>query len=173
MGWTDERVQQLRQDWAAGLSGSQIAGRMGKSRNAIIGKLHRLGLRRSTAPRKTYVRKPRRYSPSRPKSPFNSSFARQPLAPSSQRAMGPDASGSSLPVLPAQPSLDLALEALKPGLRECRFPYGDAVPFKFCGHKTIDGLPYCEAHDRLCCAPMPPSRRRGFVLNLNINGPRI
>lgn len=44
-GWTDERTEKLRADWAAGLSASQIAERMGGiTRNSVIGKAHRLGL---------------------------------------------------------------------------------------------------------------------------------
>ena len=45
MSWTDERVVLLRELWAQGLSASQIAARLGGvSRNAVIGKAHRLGL---------------------------------------------------------------------------------------------------------------------------------
>ena len=45
MGWTDERVELLKKLWAEGLSASQIAGRLGGvTRNAVIGKVHRLGL---------------------------------------------------------------------------------------------------------------------------------
>ena len=45
MAWTDERVELLKKLWAEGLSASQIAGRLGGvTRNAVIGKVHRLGL---------------------------------------------------------------------------------------------------------------------------------
>ena len=45
MAWTDERVELLKKLWAEGLSASQIAGRLGSvTRNAVIGKVHRLGL---------------------------------------------------------------------------------------------------------------------------------
>ena len=45
MNWTDERVELLRKLWAEGLSASQIAAQMGGvSRNAVIGKVHRLKL---------------------------------------------------------------------------------------------------------------------------------
>jgi GcrA cell cycle regulator len=45
MGWTDERVERLKKLWADGLSASQIAGELGGiTRNAVIGKVHRLGL---------------------------------------------------------------------------------------------------------------------------------
>ena len=56
MTWTDERVELLKKLWADGLSASQIAGELGGiTRNAVIGKVHRLGL--SAAPSR---RPPRR-----------------------------------------------------------------------------------------------------------------
>ena len=48
MSWTDERVSRLAKLWADGLSASQIAAELGgMTRNAVIGKVHRLGLSRS------------------------------------------------------------------------------------------------------------------------------
>ena len=46
MSWTDERVEHLKKMWLEGLSASQIAGELanGVTRNAVIGKVHRLGL---------------------------------------------------------------------------------------------------------------------------------
>ena len=45
MTWTDERVETLKKLWADGLSASQIAAELGGiTRNAVIGKVHRLGL---------------------------------------------------------------------------------------------------------------------------------
>ncbi|PIR86534.1 GcrA cell cycle regulator, partial [Candidatus Kaiserbacteria bacterium CG10_big_fil_rev_8_21_14_0_10_43_70] len=45
MAWTDERADMLKKLWAEGLSASQIANRLGSvTRNAVIGKVHRLGL---------------------------------------------------------------------------------------------------------------------------------
>ena len=69
MGWTDERVELLKKLWAEGLSASQIAGRLGGvTRNAVIGKVHRLGLSgratssRSSSPRPRRTHVPRRQS---------------------------------------------------------------------------------------------------------------
>jgi GcrA cell cycle regulator len=45
ISWTDERVELLKKLWSEGLSASQIAGELGGvTRNAVIGKVHRLGL---------------------------------------------------------------------------------------------------------------------------------
>ncbi|MEO1707438.1 MAG: GcrA family cell cycle regulator, partial [Pseudomonadota bacterium] len=53
MAWTDERVELLKKYWAEGLSASQIANKMGGvTRNAVIGKVHRLGLSGRATPAK-------------------------------------------------------------------------------------------------------------------------
>src|ERR1043166_1025519 len=45
-GWTSERIEIINTLFDAGLSCSQIAGEIGTTRNAVIGKMHRLGLSR-------------------------------------------------------------------------------------------------------------------------------
>ena len=58
MSWTDERVEILTKMWAEGNSASQIAKELGGvTRNAVIGKVHRLGLsnRRQLAPRRNRI----------------------------------------------------------------------------------------------------------------------
>ena len=46
MAWTDERIDHLKKMWEKGLTASQIAEELGGvSRNAVIGKAHRLGLK--------------------------------------------------------------------------------------------------------------------------------
>ena len=86
MNWTDERVELLKKLWQDGLSASQIAAELGGvTRNAVIGKVHRLGLSgRAKAPSSSVprVRKARPQSPmmrvSRPASRGNTALARQP-----------------------------------------------------------------------------------------------
>ena len=66
MSWTDERVELLKKLWTDGLSASQIASRMGGlTRNAVIGKVHRLGLSGRTRPARPRAPKPRHSVPSR------------------------------------------------------------------------------------------------------------
>lgn len=51
MSWTDERIDRLRELWSQGITASQIADELGGvSRNAVIGKAHRLGLQSRPSP---------------------------------------------------------------------------------------------------------------------------
>lgn len=61
MAWTDDRIDVLRKLWDKGLSASQIAGELGEgvTRNAVIGKAHRLGLKSRPSPVKAEAAKPR------------------------------------------------------------------------------------------------------------------
>jgi len=84
--WSDDRVELLKKLWADGLSASQIAGELGGiTRNAVIGKVHRLGLSgRAKAPSSSVPRprKPRAAAPifraQRPMMRGNTALAQQP-----------------------------------------------------------------------------------------------
>ena len=61
MSWTDERVESLKKFWQEGLSASQIASRIGGvTRNAVIGKVHRLGLAGRATTSRMKSHRPRR-----------------------------------------------------------------------------------------------------------------
>jgi GcrA cell cycle regulator len=89
--WTDERVELLKKLWADGLSASQIAGEMGGvTRNAVIGKVHRLGLsgrgkaKAAPAARPRKTRSPALRLPWRARGPRPCSPLRRRLSPSTQ-----------------------------------------------------------------------------------------
>ncbi len=65
MSWTDDRIDKLEKLWAKGLSASQIAGQIGDgvTRNAVIGKAHRLGLKSRPSPVKSDPKKPKKPAP--------------------------------------------------------------------------------------------------------------
>jgi len=152
-GWTDENVELLKKLWADGLSASQIARKIGEvTRNAVIGKVHRLGL----ACRKTTSRQPvpRRTSPRRDRSgrvelrlpPSRFVRAASPLPPSPP---------------PSVAALMLPLRQLRDD--QCHWPIGDprAPGFGFCGRRKSTGIPYCEHHAAI--AYNPAARRRSAV----------
>lgn len=151
MGWTEERVNTLRKLWAEGLSASQIAKQLGGvTRNAVIGKVHRLGLAG-------------RATPSRP--------AKRPVRTQRPRVISPSAPrlkpASNTPALVVPQLEPLTLETGKTAnvltLNEsmCKFPIGDPneADFAFCGRAASCG-PYCQDHARLAYQPSQARKRR-------------
>jgi GcrA cell cycle regulator len=156
MGWTEDRVIVLKNLWAEGLSASQIAKQLGGgvTRNAVIGKVHRLGLAG-------------RATPSRP--------AKRPVRVARPR---PIVTGTPMRPRPApvQPHVQAA-PPLEPMLRPdgkvvtvltlnegtCRWPIGDpsSADFAFCGRHPAGG-PYCSEHNRLAYQPQTPKKKKPY-----------
>jgi GcrA cell cycle regulator len=158
MAWTDERVELLKKLWAEGLSASQIAGRLGSvTRNAVIGKVHRLGLsgRATTSRMKSHRPRPRLAAKRLAKGRF------APLGNPAFRALYAEAEAYQPPV--EELVIPMAERKSIASLDECscRWPIGDPQmsDFYFCGKKKVPGLPYCEFHARRAFQP-PQSRRR-------------
>ncbi|SBV32856.1 GcrA cell cycle regulator [uncultured Sphingopyxis sp.] len=85
MSWTDERIEQLRSMWEKGLTASQIADELGGvSRNAVIGKAHRLGLKSRPSPVKATEKAARPVKAAAPK-PATPAAAPRPAAPAAPR----------------------------------------------------------------------------------------
>lgn len=130
--WTDEDRERIRELWInSGMSASQIAAEFpGKSRNAIIGIVYRMGLSGTRQrPKRTYIVRPR----TQRKAPF---VKKVPLKPQPE----PEPVDDLAAVWPLHLSLfDLTK-------RTCKFPFGTETPFTFCGHTTAPGHPYCKAH---------------------------
>jgi GcrA cell cycle regulator len=162
--WTDERVELLKKLWADGLSASQIAGELGNvTRNAVIGKVHRLGLSGRAKD------KPASAAPQRPRKTVRAPSAPAPIAPQ------PHINVVSAPI-PLQPVMeesevlaedDMAVPMSERvtimDLREsmCRWPMGDPTKpeFRFCGARSITGLPYCTHHARIAYQPVADRKR--------------
>jgi GcrA cell cycle regulator len=152
MGWTDERVELLKKLWQDGLSASQIAKQLGGvTRNAVIGKVHRLGLSGRAAPTK----------PARPiiKAPRPQRPAAAPSAP--RRISEPMA---SMPTPPAPVRyIDEApgsATVLTLGAHMCKWPIGDPSSdnFTFCGRRASEG-PYCGEHAQVAYQPAQTKKR--------------
>jgi GcrA cell cycle regulator len=149
MSWTDERVETLKKLWLEGLSASQIAKQLGGvTRNAVIGKVHRLGLSgRATPsqPQRAAFRAPR---PPRPVPP--------PAIPRRVEAAPAAAAPPPVPMLPEAPGTATVLTL---GAHMCKWPIGDpsSDDFTFCGRRVGDG-PYCDDHARVA---YQPQQKRG------------
>ncbi len=159
MSWTDERVDLLRKLWTDGLSASQIAAELGGvTRNAVIGKVHRLGLsgrakgsnQSNTGRRKAAAAK----SPSFTKTQKTSN-GNQPRAATQSAPVRP------APVVDVPKPVALMLNLLQLTDSTCRFPIGDPQEenFGFCGSSPRDSDPYCEYHCRIAYQPAADRRR--------------
>jgi GcrA cell cycle regulator len=160
--WTDERVELLKKLWADGLSASQIAAELGGvTRNAVIGKVHRLGLSgraksaSSSAPRQ---RKPRPAAHvmrvSRPTAHGNTALAAHThYAYAEEQEFEPEPVENVIPMGQRRTILELTEDT-------CRWPIGDpgSAEFFFCGGRPITTGPYCSYHSRM--AYQPPAARR-------------
>ncbi|HEX7073929.1 MAG TPA: GcrA family cell cycle regulator [Hyphomicrobiaceae bacterium] len=164
MGWTDERVEQLKRLWAEGLSASQIAGRLGGvTRNAVIGKVHRLGLsgRATTSRMKSHRARPRTSPGSVTKRPAAKPRFGTIGNPALRALYQPDAETYVPPAeeLVIPPEERKTLQMLTE--TSCRWPIGDpqTPEFHFCNRNKVPGLPYCEIHARRAFQPPQPRRR--------------
>ncbi len=161
MSWTDERVELLKKLWSEGLSASQIAGRIGSvTRNAVIGKVHRLGLsgRATTSRMKSH----------RPRARMANAAKRVAAKPRFAQAGNPAVRALYMDAevyIPPVEELVIPMAERKTiqTLTEtsCRWPIGDpqASDFHFCGKTKVALLPYCEFHARRAFQPAVPRRR--------------
>jgi GcrA cell cycle regulator len=143
--WTGPRIEQLTKLALAGkMSAAQIANELGGcSRNAVLGKIHRLRLiftKPDTPPR---VRREPKLRIAYVNGHSNQMRITEWI-PADQVEL------RCAEIVPR----NLALEALEPN--DCRFPYDDG-PFTFCGHPQREGSSYCTAHyslTRVCTRPV-------------------
>ena len=137
--WTTERIALLKDRIDAGLSCGQIAREIGVSRNAVIGKAHRLGLSRfkgATAGHRerTDARNVARSRVAAYTRTLLALWAKPPLA----FAQAPEDSANLCPLFELQQW-------------HCRWPIGDPSrrKFRLLRNKQVDSLPYCAAHARM------------------------
>ncbi|HAJ83157.1 MAG: GcrA family cell cycle regulator [Planktomarina sp.] len=183
MSWTDERVDVLKKMWGEGQSASVIAKELGGvTRNAVIGKVHRLGLSNrvtSTTAKPAAKDKAKAGMKAKPAVP---AAPPKPISAPETVRITPPAVRKIIPAgqpLPPQPSAnEISPEALakvsevektakRISLMEltektCKWPVGDPATddFWFCGLAVKTGKPYCEAHVGVAFQPMSSRRDR-------------
>jgi GcrA cell cycle regulator len=157
MTWTEERVEQLKKLWADGLSASQIAAQLGNiTRNAVIGKVHRLGLSgRAKSPSSAAPR------PRKPRSSHMLRLSRPSMRGNTALAHAYDMDLEPEPV-PYDNIIPIGQRRTLLELKEdtCRWPIGDpgSPEFFFCGGNTVTSLPYCAYHSRVAYQPAASRR---------------
>ena len=171
-GWTEDRVGALKKLWLEGQSASQIAKALGGgvTRNAVIGKVHRLGLSGRAAPSQPARTTFRTARPSATKAVAATPAAPAPTAAPAQPTQAPSAPRrieaaaprpATVPTQVAQPSAPAPMPELPGtatvltlGAHMCKWPIGDpsSREFSFCGRRASEGV-YCVEHARVAYQP--------------------
>jgi GcrA cell cycle regulator len=157
MSWTDDRVDTLKKLWQDGLSASQIAKQLGGvTRNAVIGKVHRLGLSGRAAPSK----------PARPI--FKAPRPARPAVshPATPRRIAEPTMQAASPTVRYHDESPGSATVLTLGAHMCKWPIGDPSTdgFTFCGRRSSEG-PYCVEHARVAYQP-PQGRKKSTAAEL-------
>ncbi len=169
MEWTDDIITRLRALWTDGHSTAEIGRRLGVSKNAVVGKAHRLDLTARPSPIRPSVDGARSRQPAR----RGAGPTLPPLA--STRPSGPSAGSqaadrASVPApaprtvgalalkavpVPYQPAPAPRLQAVAPRqygrVITCCWPIGEpgTRSFRFCDAESVPGKPYCSDHAEL------------------------
>jgi GcrA cell cycle regulator len=171
VNWTDDRVERLKKLWSEGLSASQIAAQLGGvSRNAVIGKVHRLSLPgRAKAGGTTVARSQKRATvttQARPTSfaprtvtrtvtrPSGATMLKEEVEVEVFEEMETSSNNVVVPIFKRVPLIRLTE-------RTCKWPIGDPLKedFCFCGNDSPDSSPYCGFHQKLAYQPSAERRR--------------
>lgn len=135
--------QWLVDQWNAGQSATQLGVRTGKTRNAVLGEIHRLrGKGVAVQTRAHAGRMPS--APTPPKAPKSPTFKAVPVEQVKRE-------------IPLDPEIAVTVEDARN--RQCRWPYGDPAEeaFRYCGRAKFEEHPYCEGH---CAHAYQPRKQR-------------
>lgn len=154
MAWTDERIAQLKAGWEGGMTASQIAEQLGEgvSRNAVIGKAHRLGLESRPSP----VKAGEDTDAAPAATPSAAAAAVSPAIAPPAAAPRPAA---KKPVRTGKAARTTLLDLNE---KICKWPIGHPgdADFHFCGKASQAGFPYCTEHCLLAYQAQLPRRDR-------------
>jgi GcrA cell cycle regulator len=164
MSWTEERIERLKKMWHDGATASQIADELGGvSRNAVIGKAHRLGLEQRPSPVKPGEEKEKKAAPAPAPAAAAAKPAAKAEAPAARAAEGP-ASAAGTVRTPQRPPSDLQFRSIGPGgfIRQGpgdqQPPIPPAPPRRLVPAKPspemADKTSLLDLNDRICKWPM-------------------
>lgn len=144
MAWTDERIAQLKAGWEGGKTASQIAEQLGEgvTRNAVIGKAHRLGLESRPSPVKA--------GEDTEAAVVTRATTVAPVPPAAAAPPAVAAPVAARPVAkkPARTGKAAKTSLLDLNEKICKWPIGHPgdSDFHFCGKPSQAGFPYCTEH---------------------------
>jgi GcrA cell cycle regulator len=179
VNWTDERVEKLKKLWSEGLSASQIAAQLGGvSRNAVIGKVHRLNLpgrakaggsQPSRAPKRAPVTAQTAVRPASTQASFQPrTLTRTVARPAGATMLKEEVEIDALEVMETTSHhsnvvvpIFKRVPLIRLTERTCKWPIGDPLKedFCFCGNDSPDTSPYCNFHQKLAYQPSAERRR--------------
>jgi GcrA cell cycle regulator len=141
MEWTAKAIDLLRALWAEGHSTAEIGRRMGVTKNAIVGKAHRLDLPARPSPIRKQEAGGSSAAPRRRPSVREAALPARRIVPQPQPAAAPSP-GAATPVAAAVRPFPRA------SMRSCCWPIGEpgARDFRFCAAEADSGKPYCASH---------------------------
>ena len=130
MGWTDEQVEELKRLWEKGLTTGEIGKALGVSKNAVVGKAHRLGLNGRPSP----IRRGDEETEETVSEPVEKKKETKTAA--SKKSAAKEKEKQKLFTVN-----DLTSTS-------CRWPIGDPKDedFHFCGKEALPDKPYCAEH---------------------------
>ena len=152
MEWNEETIARLRALWAEGLSTAEIGRRMSISKNAVVGKAHRLNLPARPSPirRDEVAGTPRPQMPRRVTGPTLPPLAAA-SAPTPQlvSAAPPPAPVAAVPRVVSSRPATTTFRSIRP--QSCCWPIGEpgTKAFRFCDSEATPGKPYCGEHAAL------------------------
>ena len=149
--WSDTAIERAAAWWRDGLTAYEIGERLGVTRNAVIGKMNRLGL---VAPPGSQAEGARKGAKARVKK-FNYRFEKTPASLKRPGKLPPE---PPKPLLMPPARATGAQEALrKLRIHDCRWPIGDprSDNFRFCGARKYPGSSYCVHHFIASINPYP------------------
>lgn len=151
--WTDTDIAMLQRLWKEGQSATEIGKRLSVSRNAVLGKLHRLALQEAAGGKPV---KPARANLQRPPAP-----PRKPKVKLVPPAPKPALSAVHLVDDSIVKPRPLLMKLFDLGNHDCRWPVeGEKANTLFCGHNTHEGKVYCAYHCRMAYRPRETSSDR-------------
>ncbi len=156
MSWTDDRIEMLKAHWDAGLTASQIAEALGEgvTRNAVIGKAHRLGLEARPSPVKV--------TEAVSAVVHAVVAAAEGVVEAIAAVAAPAKAPPKRPARPTTPAKPMRTTLLDLSEKVCKWPIGHPgeKDFHFCGKAAQASFPYCTDHCAIAYQAQLPRRDR-------------